>query len=405
MPNWERFWELSARVRALHHDDNVKPDSADLPIELKGRIAPGVMPYLLLHQSWTGNGRFLLPNLKTLEWTAHCAQSLPQLPYLISPNLRKLTINLSATSIPSAPVMRCLEVLASLPGLELNKLRITTKYKVKDHDLELEPAVASLVKSQPALSTLELEWLYCQSQVIQSLLHHQRLVFLELLLAFDEYHLVQTSLQSLAEHCPLIETLKLFCPKNFLQPMTCDIIRPLFRCNQLRELQVCYGGDFQVNSDDVRSMGEAWRELEILNLCAGAKSTYWDGAPFTLLLDFATEFGPKLRRLALNFACPEELPTTDVVRTSFSQLEVLGVGKSKLDSVERFGALAEFLVSVCSGKTEIAYIPKDFWRADAFQTKGWEIVPETKSWVMVKDIMQRMRRFKPAHERSDVGSQ
>ncbi|KAG9051455.1 hypothetical protein FS837_006631 [Tulasnella sp. UAMH 9824] len=404
-PNWKRFWELSARVRTLHHDDDGRPGSTDLATELKGRIAPSVMPYLLLHQSWAGSERFLLPNLENLEWTVHCAQSLPHLPYLTSPNLRELAINLDAASIPSVPVMRCLEVLASLPGLELSRLRITTKYKVKDHDLELAPAVASFVKSQQALSTLEVEWLYSQSEIIQSLLHHQRLVSLELLLAFDEYHLVQTSLQSLAGYCPLIETLKIFCPKNFLQPMTCDIIRPLFRCRQLWELQVCYGGDFRVTSDDVRSMGEAWGELEVLNLCAGAKSSHWDGAPFTLLLDFAAAFGPKLRRLALNFACPDELPTADIVNTSFSQLEILGVGKSKIDSVEQFGALAEFLVSVCPKETEIAYIPKDFWRADAFQTKGWDNVPETKSWVLVKDIMQRMRRFKPAHDRAAGGSQ
>ncbi|KAG8924701.1 hypothetical protein FRC01_011156 [Tulasnella sp. 417] len=170
--------------------------------------------------------------------------------------------------------------------------------------------------------------------------------------------------------------------------MTCDVIRPLFRCNRLRELQVCYGGDFRVDSESVQSMGEAWSDLEILNLCAGAKSSHWDGAPLTLLQEFAAEFGHKLRRLALNFAYTQELPTADTVSTSFSQLEILGVGKTKIDSVDHFGVLAEFLVSVCSKEAEIAYISKDFWRADAFQTTGWENAPEAKNWVAVKQNME-----------------
>lgn len=211
-PNWERFWARSARVRTLKHDDNGRPGSIDSARDLKGRIAPGVIPYLLLHQSWADSGRFLLPNLKNLEWTTYWAQSLLQLPYLTSPNLRELAINLSAASLPSAPVMRCLKLLASLSGLELRRLRITTAYKDKDQDLELAPAVASFVESQRALSTLELGWLYSEGEIIQTLYHHQRLVFLELLLAFDSYDLVQKSLQSLAGHCPLIETLKIFCP-------------------------------------------------------------------------------------------------------------------------------------------------------------------------------------------------
>ncbi|KAG8982139.1 hypothetical protein FRC05_000281 [Tulasnella sp. 425] len=405
LPDWERFWSLSARVRTLCHDDNGRSDSPDSPRDLKGRIAPGVIPYLLLHQPWTGGRQFLLPNLESLEWTVHWGQSLLQLPYLTSPKLRELGISIGAASLSSDPAIRCLKLLASLPGLKLRRLRLITVYKTPDQDLELAPAVKSLVQSQPNLSTLEFGRLFSQGEIIQSLHDHRGLVFLELLLPFPSYAPVQSSMQLLAERCPLIETLKLYCPETIPQPMTCDVIRPLFQCSRLRELQICYGGDFQVNSDSVRNMGQAWRDLETLNLCAGANNSRWDGAPFTLLLDFAREFSPKLRRLALNFTCPQELPMADVVPASFSQLEILGVGKSRIDPTDGGKALAEFLTSVCSEETRIAYILRDFWRADAFQTTGWQTAPETKSWVTVWGLMQSWRRIlKVTRDRGQVAA-
>lgn len=151
-----------------------------------------------------------------------------------------------------------------------------------------------------------------------------------------------------------------------------------------------------MDSDGVRDMGQAWRDLETLNLCAGANNSRWDGAPFTLLLEFATEFSPKLRRLALNFTCPQELPMADVVPAPFSQLEILGVGKSRIDPTDGGKALAEFLTSVCSEETEIAYVLRDFWRADAFQTTGWQTAPETRPWVTVWGLMQSWRRIRKA---------
>ncbi|KAG8956798.1 hypothetical protein FRC04_000276 [Tulasnella sp. 424] len=112
-----------------------------------------------------------------------------------------------------------------------------------------------------------------------------------------------------------------------------------------------------------------------------------------LLLDFAEEFSPRLRRLALHFLCDGELPTPDVVRVPFPKLEVLGVGAATAASTARAIAIGEFLASVVSEGTRLAYMPDNWVGNDAFDTTNWKRSSRAGHWVEVAAILGSAQRL------------
>lgn len=394
-PNWDRFWALATRVRSLKHDDAQTRDTTEPSTQLTGRISPNVIPFLVLHQSWTSR-RFLLPKLETLKWLAKWEHSLLQLCHFLSPSLRSLDIRLGK-SVPADLASRNLECLASLPSMNVKTLRIGTTYTHHDSDVQVATAVASFVKSQPALVFLDVSDMWSRGEVVRSLIRHANLLSLELLLCLDTLEELRSLLKLLARQCPRLCKL-IYTLSSTFPPLTLrHAIEPLLSCSLLMQLEIFHDG-ISLGSKDIKNMGQAWRRMEVLNLCAGSSitSTFHSSIPLALLLDFAEEFSSRLRRLALNFSCDGELPTADVVWTSFPGLEVLGVGTSTVNSTARAIIIGELLASICSERTKLACIPDKSWRSDPFETMGWKSSPNASHWVEVAAILESGQRLQMA---------
>lgn len=383
---------MAAKVRTLNHVDGKKENLAESPAQLTGHISPNVIPYLLLHQAWTGR-LFLLPNLAGLHWSVNGEHSLFQLCQFLSPALRNLTISLG-DSVPVSGAVRYLEYLASLPPTNVTALTISTSYSDTDQDLQVALAVASFVKSQTTLLSLDTHNLCSRDQIVDSLIQHSNLRYLDLLLSYDNQSKLRSMLELLALQCPHIRGFRYTLPTNFPQLTPRDAIEPLLSCRLLRQLQIVHKCGLSVSSDDIKKMAQAWRKMEILRLCAWASDTPQIGTPLTLLLEFAQEFSPRLRRLALNFVFDGQLPTADVVWTSFPQLEVLGVGTSKLEFTAQAIMIGEFLTAVCSEQTKLAYISTV--DSGAFDTVGWKNAAKANHWVEVAAVMDCGRRIRKA---------
>ncbi|KIO31006.1 hypothetical protein M407DRAFT_19888 [Tulasnella calospora MUT 4182] len=393
-PNWKRFWALAAKVRTLKHVDGQKGRTPQPAAQLSGRISPNVIPYLLLHQAWTGR-LFLLPKLASLEWSVNWEYSLFQLCHFLSPALRNLIISISG-SVPVDEAVQNLEHLASLPPTNVTAVKISTDYAGPNSDLQVASAVASFVKSQPTLLILDISSIWSRGEVVANLIQHSNLRYLDILLWCDNLAKLRSLLELLARQCPRIRSLTYKLPPTFPQLTLRHAVEPLLSCCLLLQLQIFHKQGLSVGSNDIKRMAQAWREMEVLRLCADATDTVPLGTPLALLLEFAEQFSPRLRRLALNFVFDGELPTADVVWTSFPKLEVLGVGTSKLTSTAQAIVIGEFLSSVCSEQTKLAYISTDGWRPDAFDTVGWKNTPEANHWAEVAAVMDCGRRIRKA---------
>lgn len=321
--------------------------------------------------------------------------SLFQLCHFLSPALRDLTISLDK-GVPVDGAVQHLEYLASLPPTNVTALSISTSYSHTIRDFQVALAVASFVKSQPTLLSLDTHNLCSRDQIVDSLIQHSNLEYLDLLLSHDNQSKLRSMLGLLALQCPRIRRLRYTLPIGSPQLTPRDTIEPLLSCRLLRQLQILHQCGLSVSSGDIKKMAQAWREMEVLRLCASASDTAQTGTPLILLLEFAEEFSPRLRRLALNFAFDGQIPTADVVWTSFPQLEVLGVGTSKPESTAQAIMVGEFLTAVCSEQTKLAYISTDDWRPDAFDTVGWKNAAEANHWVEVAAVMDCGRRIRKA---------
>lgn len=381
-------------MRTLIHDDGQKGGANESPTQLSGRIAPNAISYLLLHQSWADR-QFLLPKLERIEWAANWEHSLHQAFYFMSPALRELSIDIGE-SMPPNLVSRTLESLAPLPPMNVTTLIIKTRYPGQGWDLQLAPTVASFVKFQPTLLLLDVGGMWSRSEVVESLIQHTSLMSLELLLHFDTLSELRSSLELLAHQCPRISRFTYALPGSFPLLTPRDAMEPLLSCRLLAQFEIFHHSGLPVDSDDIKRMAQAWREMEVLRLCADTTDTIHVGTPLALLLEFAEEFSPHLRRLALNFLFDVHLPKPNVVWTSFPSLEILGAGTSKPGSTAQAILIGEFLACVCSEQTELAYIWCNGWRCEAFDTTGWKNVPEASHWVEVAAVMDCGRRIQEA---------
>ncbi|KIO31005.1 hypothetical protein M407DRAFT_19887 [Tulasnella calospora MUT 4182] len=365
-PNWKRFWELASKVRRLEHVDTLEGHTTESPTQLSGRISPNVIPYLFLQQSWTGR-LFLLPKLARLEWSVNWGYSLFQLCHFLSPTLRDLIIPIG-NRVPIDQVIQNLEYLAALPPTNVRALSISANYPGPNPGVRVAAAVASFIKSQPTLLVLELPSIWTRGEIVDSLVQHSNLIYLDLLLCCDTLAKLRSLLELLARQCPRICYFTYNLPSSFPQLTPHYAIEPLLSCRRLRQIQIFHKHGLSVGSDEIKKMAQAWREMEVLRLCASAADPMPLGTPLALLLEFAEDFSPCLRQLALNFVFDVELPTADVIWASFPRLDVLGVGTSKPESTAQAIVAAEFLTAVCSEQTELAYISADGWRPDAFDT-------------------------------------
>ncbi|KAG8956799.1 hypothetical protein FRC04_000277 [Tulasnella sp. 424] len=262
--------------------------------------------------------------------------------------LRDLIIHIY-DSVPVDLASRNLERIASLPSMNIKKLTIGTDYPSQAADFQVASVVASFLKSQPTLDP------GCPPPL--------------------------EARQNGARPNPTRG------PPVSGAPI---VSRYAVRTSQL---QIFHPGGLYVDSDDIKTMAQAWRNMEVLNLCGCATNATPVGTPLALLLDFAEEFSPRLRQLALNFLCDGELPKADVVWTSFPKPEVLGVGTSRLSSTAQAIAVGEFLASVCSEGTQLAHVTENLWHPNAFDTINWKSSPKASHWPEIAAVLESGQRL------------
>lgn len=318
--------------------------------------------------------------------------SLLQLSHFLSPALRDLVIHID-DSVPVDLATRNLERLASLPSMNIQRLSIGTHYPSQAADFQVASVVASFLKSQPTLSILDTLSLWSRGEMVRGLVQHEGLQSLELHLCLDTPLELLSLLDLLANQCPHISRLIFSLSAGHLEFTPFFAIKPLLSCRLLQQLQIFHPGGLFVWSDDIKIMAQAWRNMEVLNLCGCATNATPVGTPLALLLDFAEEFSPRLRQLALNFLCDGELLKADVVWTSFPRLEVLGVGTSRLSSTAQAIAIGEFLASVCSEGTQLAHVTENLWRPNAFDTIKWKSSPKASHWPEVAAVLESGQRL------------
>lgn len=386
-PNWPRFWALASRVREFEQYDGPGEGIVRSPTQLHGRISPNVIPYLLVHLPWTGQ-QFLLPKLTTLQWSVSWEHSMHQLCHFMSPTLRNLIIHLD-DSLPADRAVRTLHSLASLP-LKITTLCIGTSYESLHPDLQVASAIALFVKAQPTLETLSLANLWSRGEFVDGSTQYTSLLALELYLHYDTLSELGGFLELVARQCPRLQRFIYTLPNTFPPLTPRCAIEPLLSCSMLRDLQIFHQSRLSVDSDDIKRMGQAWRHMEVLQLSSGGIADSSVDTPLLLLLEFAEEFSPHLRHLALNFSCGQELPLADVVWASFPNLEVLGVGRSKPGA--KALVTGEFLASVCPEQTKLAYTCDYGFQPEPFDTVTWKEAPEASDWVEVAAVMDCVRR-------------
>ncbi|KAG8913762.1 hypothetical protein FRC00_001665 [Tulasnella sp. 408] len=152
----------------------------------------------------------------------------------------------------------------------------------------------------------------------------------------------------LSDKCPLIEDLRIIFPSDSI--LAVESIRPLFRCPQLRSLDLEYPGAVDMRDEYIREMGRAWRDLEALHISSRrahvSRAERPSGIPIASLVTFAQAFSPKLRKLAIHINTSDvPFPPDPPIR--FTNLEFFSVGTSQLGYSEaEYRRVVWFLHSV-----------------------------------------------------------
>ncbi|KAG9051454.1 hypothetical protein FS837_006630 [Tulasnella sp. UAMH 9824] len=306
----------------------------------------------------------------------------------MSPTLRDLFIYLDE-SLPADQAVRTLHLLAALP-LNITTLGIGMSPEIQHPDLEVASAAALFVQAQSNLETLSLANLWSRGDFVDDSTQYASLLDPELYLYYDTLSELGAFLELVAPQCPRLQRFIYTLPIRFPPLTSRRAIGPLLSCSMLRELRIFHQSRLSVGSGDIKRMGQAWRSMEVLQISSGGVADSLVDTPLLLLLKFAQEFSPRLRLLASNFSCDEELPLADAVWASFPNLDVLGVGRSKPGATAL--VIGEFLASVCPKQTKLAYTCEDGLQPDPFDPVTWHDEPEASDWVEVATVMDCVRR-------------
>lgn len=174
-------------------------------------------------------------------------------------------------------------------------------------------------------------------------------------------------MNALSTGCPGIKSvaLSLFTRKKALEEserIAFEAIRPLLACRELCELDIGHDLPFRLTETDVEEMAGAWRDLEVLSLCADPRPNAYVGTPLQMLRVFAKTL-PGLKNLG--FYCDRlgEIDAPGEDASCFKGLEVLDVGTSPFPHPDP-AVVGAFLRVVCPSDFEIDSTPSDWYTGE-----------------------------------------
>lgn len=198
-------------------------------------------------------------------------------------------------------------------------------------------------------------------------------------------------LSHLADTCPLLEDLRIMFWEG--SNIKFQVVRPLLRCSALRRLDLEYSKTFDLDTKDIREMGSAWRELEVLHVASRREYTSSTaptfGTPLGSLAAFAESFSPKLRKLGL-YLDTRHIPDPPHPSVRFPNLETFTVGTSSLVARKaNVAKAAAFLGAILPQRIAIYRSDYYVWSSylSVFDLDG--LRPPTSAWLALSQMLSQ----------------
>ncbi|KAG8921376.1 hypothetical protein FRC00_008744, partial [Tulasnella sp. 408] len=325
--DWTRFTSYAKRVRSLSYCSGDERDDRTFSDQISSHVPTRWLYYVALHQ-----GRYLLPQIRTIDWGCNDNGQLEMVLPFLSPTTKDIRINTWGDVLPTG-VDR---ILRALPNVLPSGVRVLSFIP---HNLEPEKGIPeellSFFGSLDELRELRVPHLDMEPAMFRS----GRLRVLEASCNLESGIAINALLSQLADTCPLLEHLRIMFKRS--NNINFRVIRPLIGCSKLRNLDIEYNKTFDLRKTEIHEMGWAWREMEVLHIASRPQFSHREppvgpvpGIPFGLLLAFAESFSPKLRKLGLRVST-QDIPAPPDSSISFPNLEILFLGNSELDDSDK----------------------------------------------------------------------
>lgn len=338
------------------------------------------VPVKLLYYVAMNRGAYVLPRAQAIHWDATEDRELQLLIPLISPSVNEFDLDVwGCTSGESSRLLRALRFI--LPR-DLRTFRFKS-------DLGKMPTqdVIAIIRQQDSLQTLKLP-----SCALDPVMFKPTLRIIEAYCAVDAGLTPQQALGALVEACPDLREVRVIFSREC--DLTFESIRPLLGCLKLINVDLDYPGRWNLEESDIKAMGNAWPNLESLNLCCtrdypGLESSH--GMLMGMLPTLARYLSPKLRRLAL-FLNTSDGPLLPHAATPFSNLEFFAVGNSPLDSESAISAVAAYLDTVLPSKVEQIYSNSLARQSGSVFEPILPRFRQNRAWESVEQLFSKLRR-------------
>lgn len=375
---WSRFRAYSHRVRKL--DGGL------------GVVSQAVQNYLeTLKKAYSTETAFEppFPLIQEIVWESNAVDNTLALRFFVSPSLRKLSIRPTTSNSPmDSDLLSQLLSTISNQNLHLATFNLDTKWTDLE-DEKLGGALASFVRSQPALEEVLFPKFYVQHSIISALAGLHRLSKFHGVLHFDTSQEVDHFIADLAGACPTLRNLVLYITNDSTErhSIRFESISPLFSCRSLVEFQILHGRPLRLGAHQIHAIGQAWPSIATLSLCPNVIRIGELGLPLLDLVNFGPRSFPNLERLAV-FLDLSLLPDTDG-GMALSQLKALCVGTTSIGSTDPL-RLGQYLASLCSPSIRLCNATEVHYRKFVFDEGGgpYDLVDR---WVYVSHGMKERR--------------
>lgn len=252
--NWTRFESYAKRIRSLSYSSQRYDDESQEFI-IEG-MSPGV-PTQLLHYTASNRGQYILPQIRRIRWYCHRDSQLRMIVPFISPKVEDIRLE-AGHEVSSSEVERSFRAFQAILPPRIAVLHFFQRGYRLD---QLRRAVEALLEPQVRLQELRLP---CYPMGPALFKPHLRV------LESDLYVVTGINMEQLLSHladtCPLLEDLRIMFWEG--SNIKFQVVRPLLRCSALRRLDLEYSKTFDLDTKDIREMGSAWRELEVLHVAS-----------------------------------------------------------------------------------------------------------------------------------------
>ncbi|KIJ56787.1 hypothetical protein M422DRAFT_238387 [Sphaerobolus stellatus SS14] len=426
-PDWTRFLLHAKRVRSLEHSDR--------------RVA--LQPQIFTALGISRPVLNLLPNLRSLRWSAHAEVALIQAILFMSPSLASFEVfalNFSpriictffqtlqdrsphlrffylhatgpVTTVESflAEFLRSLayleviqlpcywqtravvNALSSLKNLRSVRTHVPSRtiYKGTQREVEDVGSITFYEGSFPALKTFYIDGRRLSD--VESLLRKpfapRHLTTLTVMSLHIESHtMLHDFIKGLNDLCPLLRHIvfALYVSETSQSPsaITWDTLRPLLEFPRLVGFKLTHREPLQITESDIKELAKGWPTLETLHLCHDPHITedaVYDGGLSPGCLNHFAEYCPNLKELGLFMNATRWSQNSDYPVPS-KPFNRLQRLQVGVSRVTHAPVVARFLSDVCP--RQLAIFTDTCWESAALRESAPACQPRRDAWKQV----------------------